>query len=436
MRYVEFCAGVGGTRAGLDAAGWECVLAIDHDSDAVEVHRLAHGHAVLGDVTRLSARDVPEAEVWVAGFPCQPFSSSGTRLGFGHASGNVFEHLVRLAAACAPSMIVLENVEGLLTNKSGHTFGTILLELTRLGYEVDWLVMDLRWFDVPQSRPRRVVVAAASGALRPGYLESVQGALPGVGPLVRSVFASYLDARRFSWSTRSCGKICDAVEKLRPAVGKARYSGARQFGSLGHAAGDEYVSFDVSIPTRPPELGALAAIVAPGYSHPEKIRSARYWSPEGGGGPQGLHIRSEPISHCVGTSLGGAPLFAVPTRSLRSAKDRDAFLRFANWHRDQDGLLVMRLRPERSVLLFGPHTAGLSEAVEKWGGGATRKFKLVGNMVAPVCAKEIAMIVEQHLPTGKARTSAGGRQRTTDGNSGTATGPVHTKIAPSRGRTE
>lgn len=129
-------------------------------------------------------------------------------------------------------------------------------------------------------------------------------------------------------------------------------------------------------------------------------------------------------------------MFAVPTTSLRSAKDREAFLRFANWHKEQGGLLVIRLRPERSVLLFGPYTAGLSGAVDKWNGGATRKFKLVGNMVAPVCAREIATIVEQHLPKGKATTSAGGRQRTTAGNSGTATGPVQPKIAPSRRPTE
>jgi phage FluMu protein gp41 len=57
----------------------------------------------------------------------------------------------------------------------------------------------------------------------------------------------------------------------------------------------------------------------------------------------------------------------------------------------------MRLRPERSVLLFGPHTEALSEAVATWAGGATRKFKLVGNMVAPICAREVARIVDRQF---------------------------------------
>jgi DNA-cytosine methyltransferase len=396
MRYVEFCAGIGGTRSGLDAAGWRCVLAIDHDQDAVEVHRLTHGDAVLADVTTLSDRDIPPAEVWVAGFPCQPFSSSGKRLGFGHVSGNVFEHLARLAAKCAPPFIVLENVEGLLTNKSGHTFATILYELTRLGYEVDWLLMDLRWFDVPQSRPRLFVVAAAKGAFQVGHLEDEPGMLPGIGPSIKSVFGRYLKDRMFSWSVRSRGEIHEVVKRMQPEVGKRQHRGPRVFGKMGHASGDEYVSFDVSAPLRPPKAGALAEIVAPSYSNPNLIRSARYWSPKGGGGSQGLHIRCEPLSHCVGTSLGGAPLFAVSAKSLRGKSDRAAFLRFSNWHREQDGLLVMRLTPERAVLLFGPHTAALSEALAKWEVGATRKFKLIGNMVAPVCAKEIATIVEQH----------------------------------------
>ena len=56
MKYVEYCAGIGGTVHGIDAAGWECVLAVDHDPDAIAVHRLAHGPAREVDVTGLSSR--------------------------------------------------------------------------------------------------------------------------------------------------------------------------------------------------------------------------------------------------------------------------------------------------------------------------------------------------------------------------------------------
>lgn len=94
--------------------------------------------------------------------------------------------------------------------------------------------------------------------------------------------------------------------------------------------------------------------------------------------------------------MGGAPLFSVPTATVKTDQQRKAFLKYSNWHREQDGLLVMRLSPERTALLFGPHTASLSEAVGNWDAGATRKYKLVGNMVAPVCAEAIATIVRDN----------------------------------------
>lgn len=396
MKYVEFCAGIGGTRAGLDAAGWECVLAVDHDPDAVLVHQMAHGAAVELDVTKITAEDVPQADVWVAGFPCQPFSSSGNKLGFGHKSGNVFEHIARLACERQPSMLVLENVEGLLTNKSGHTFATIVRTLTGLGYEVDWLVVDLRWYGVPQTRPRLFVIAAKRGVLQVGALSEHSEFLTGLDETVSSVFADYLTRRQIRWSLRSQGKISGVVESMRPEIGKARHLGPHMFSSLGHASGDCYWSFNIAAPKVDPVPGSLAAIVAPEFCNPENIRSARFWSPKGGGGPSGLHIREEVLSHCVGTSLGGAPLFAVPIATVKNDKQRKAFLKYSNWHREQDGLLVMRLSPERTVLLFGQHTASLSDAVGNWGAGATRKYKLVGNMVAPVCAEAIATIVRDN----------------------------------------
>ena len=267
----------------------------------------------------LTPDDLPEVDLWVAGFPCQPFSSSGSRLGFGHRSGNVFEHLSRLIRERRPRIVVLENVEGLLTNKSGHTFATILQRLTDLRYAVHWLVINLRWHRVPQSRPRLFMIAADNGALHvPGLREM---------PVCRGT--------RF------------------------RMPGENSIGTL--------------------------------------------LVPNGGGGPAGLHIRDEALSHCIGTSLGGTPLFAVPIVTVATRHARDEFLAFSNWHREQDGMLIMRLRPDRSVLLFGPHTDGLCKALEKWEAGATRKFKLVGNMVAPICSSNIASIFDEHTEIGRTR---------------------------------
>jgi DNA-cytosine methyltransferase len=413
LKYIEFCAGGGGMRAGLDAAGWQCVLAVDNDPDAVAVHRLAHGDAHQADVTQLSNDDLPESDAWVAGFPCQPFSSSGNRLGFGHRSGNVFEHLARLMAERRPRLVILENVEGLLTNKSGHTLAVILSKLTNLGYSVSWLLLDLQWFDVPQTRARLFLVATQPSVIRLPHLVQTDGLLPGMETPKANVFAELLTQKNVSWIERCHGSLNTVEASLRPAVGKARPSGKYIFGPLGNSEQDTFCSYDVS--RKKPKLRAstLGKLVAPNFKNEALIRSIRFWTTDSGRGPTKLWIRPEPVSHCIGTSLGGAPLYAVPLPLVKKAADRDAFLEFANWHREQDSLLVMRLRPNRAVMLFGPHTEALHKAVTDWDAGDTRKYKVVGNMVAPVCAKAVAELINQQwVAAAPASTRAANGKRT------------------------
>ena len=392
MKYIEFCAGGGGMRAGLDAAGWQCVLSVDNDPDAVAVHRLAHGDAHQADVTKLSTRDIPKADAWVAGFPCQPFSTSGNRLGFGHSSGNVFEHLARLMDELRPPLVLLENVEGLLINKSGHTMTVILSKLTAIGYSVSWLLVDLRWFAVPQSRPRLFLIATQPGVLRVDHLQNADGLLPGMDESYTNNFSRLLRSLGIKPHPRSQGRLGEAEVHLRPSVGKARPLGTSLFGILGNAAVGNFASFNIELPPMPSLTLSLGDLVAPNFQHRHELRSGRYYAR---GGPTRLCLRTESISHCIGTSLGGAPLYAVPMPLVKKAADRDAFLEFANWRREQDGLLVMRLRPNRAVMLFGPHTEALHKAVTEWDAGDTRKYKVVGNMVAPVCAKAVAELINQ-----------------------------------------
>lgn len=403
MKYIEFCAGGGGMRAGLEAAGWQCVLAVDNDPDAVAVHRLAHGDAQQADVTELSIDELPSADVWVAGFPCQPFSSSGTRLGFGHRAGNVFEHLARLMALRRPPIVLLENVEGLLTNKGGHTMAVILEKLTALEYTVSWLLINLHWYGVPQTRARLFIVASQQGTVRSPTLADRFGLLPGIDTSGTNSFAGLLVSQGVSWKERFRGALSDTEERLRPAVGKAKQTGKYIFGPLGSCDGDAFRSYDISRTNVERETASLGFIVAPNFSKPDIIRSLRFWTTDAGRGPTKLWIRSEPVSHCIGTSLGGAPLYGVPLAAVKKPAERASFLEFANWHREQDGLLIMRLRPSRAVLLFGPHTESLHKAVTDWDVGDTRKYRIVGNMVAPICAKAVAELInEQWLASPKA----------------------------------
>ena len=155
------------------------------------------------------------------------------------------------------------------------------------------------------------------------------------------------------------------------------------------------MSFDIKVPRRQLKV-SLASIVSPRLGNPEAIRSARFYAR---GKPSRLFLREEAVSHCVGSSIGGAPLYATAIHTVNAPSDRNAFLEQANWYREQQEHLVMRLRPDHAVKLFGPYTSSLSSAIAQWPGSQTTKYKLGGNMVAPVCACEVGKVVQESLAT-------------------------------------
>ena len=393
MRYIELCAGVGGTRAGLDAAGWECRFAGDYDPDVVAVHRAAFGSIELVNVADIDVGMVPECDVWVAGFPCQPFSTSGHMTGFEHKSGNVFENIMRLAAIRRPALLLFENVLGLLSNKSGHTFTCVLERLNALDYEADWMVIDAAWLGVPQSRPRVFLLASQPSRLarRPADNHAQRGLFENVG--FDTVFAPMIERLGLALEFHGRGSLSMLRHKLAPAIGKPNPRGPTAYAGLGRAIGGEFVSYRTKAGPVAPVSQLLGEIVAPEFRSPEAIRPVRFYSENHGGVVEGVHVRNMALSYCVGTSLGGAPLFSVPLASVAGLEQRGAFLSLADWHVERRGLLVMRLNPARTARLFGEHTAKIECALMEWTAGSTRKFKLVGNMVAPIVASTLAGLV-------------------------------------------
>ena len=119
-----------------------------------------------GDITKIKIEDIPDIDLYVCGFPCQPFSTSGKKEGFKHRSGNVFWSCLDVIEKKQPKYFILENVKGLLGHdkpvgtkrgKYGNTFNiiwTALLELEKYGYKVQWKVMNTRDYGIPQNRER------------------------------------------------------------------------------------------------------------------------------------------------------------------------------------------------------------------------------------------------------------------------------------------
>lgn len=171
FRFIDLFAGVGGIRLGFEAHGGRCVLTSEWNKFSQQTY-LANFpestyHMFVGDITKVDEKDIPEHDVLLAGFPCQPFSIAGVSkknaLGRPHGfecttQGTLFFDVARIIAEKRPKAFLLENVKNLASHDSGNTFKVILQTLReQLGYEVHHKVIDGQHF-VPQHRERILII--------------------------------------------------------------------------------------------------------------------------------------------------------------------------------------------------------------------------------------------------------------------------------------
>lgn len=168
--FVDLFAGIGGFRLGLERAGWECAWSNDWDRWACAVYRRHFGEILEADVRSVDPTEIPDADMLVAGFPCQPFSYAGRRLGFRDPRGSLFFEVARILKVRRFPLVLLENVKGLLSAQGGECFAEIVRTLRGLGYGVEWAVLDSRDFGVPQRRERVFVVGYTGGPAEGGVL--------------------------------------------------------------------------------------------------------------------------------------------------------------------------------------------------------------------------------------------------------------------------
>lgn len=157
--FIDLFAGIGGTRLGFESAGGKCVYTSEWDKHAQQTYMANFGDMPDGDITQVSVKDIPDFDVLLAGFPCQPFSSIGKRAGFMHKTqGTLFYDVARIIEAKRPKGFLLENVQGLVTHDKGRTLSTILEVLSELDYDVQYRLINSADFGVPQMRKRIYIV--------------------------------------------------------------------------------------------------------------------------------------------------------------------------------------------------------------------------------------------------------------------------------------
>jgi len=159
FKFIDLFAGIGGTRLAFENAGGHCVFSSEWDPFAQQTYFANFDEIPHGDITKISPKEIPDFNILVAGFPCQPFSSIGKRQGFKHATqGTLFYDVLRIIEAKNNEAFLLENVPGLTTHDKGNTFKTILGALDDIGYNVHYKILDASKFGVPQQRKRIYIV--------------------------------------------------------------------------------------------------------------------------------------------------------------------------------------------------------------------------------------------------------------------------------------
>jgi DNA (cytosine-5)-methyltransferase 1 len=196
FRFVDLFAGIGGLRIGFEAIGGKCVFTSEWNTFSQKTYQanFPDEHPIHGDITKVQAEDVPEHDVLLAGFPCQPFSIAGVSkknsLGRAHGfldetQGTLFFDVVRILDCRKPTAFVLENVKNLRSHDRGNTMKVILKALDDLGYKVDCRVVDARHW-VPQHR-ERIFITGVRRDLDPNFSLGDVVRAPGMDPVLSSI---------------------------------------------------------------------------------------------------------------------------------------------------------------------------------------------------------------------------------------------------------
>lgn len=169
-KFIDLFAGIGGIRLGFESIDAECVFSSEWDEKAAKTYYANFGEMPAGDITKIKASDIPDFDILLGGFPCQPFSIIGKKAGFKHETqGTLFFDIERILKEKKPKAFMLENVRNLTAHDGGRTFKIIISHLEALGYTVYYKILNALDYGAPQKRERIIIV---------GFSQNVPFAFP------------------------------------------------------------------------------------------------------------------------------------------------------------------------------------------------------------------------------------------------------------------
>jgi DNA (cytosine-5)-methyltransferase 1 len=172
FKFIDLFAGIGGIRLAFQNLGGKCVFTSEWNSFSKKTYEANFGEVPFGDITKIPAKLIPDHDLLLGGFPCQPFSIAGVSkknaLGRAHGfldetQGTLFFDVARIIKYKKPAAFMLENVKNLVSHDKGKTFKVICETLKELGYSIHFKVLDGKYF-VPQHRERIIIVGFKNSA--------------------------------------------------------------------------------------------------------------------------------------------------------------------------------------------------------------------------------------------------------------------------------
>lgn len=166
FKFIDLFAGIGGIRLAYQNNGGKCVFSSEWDKFSKQTYEANFGEVPFGDITKISEKEIPDHDILLGGFPCQPFSIAGVSkkksLGRQHGfldktQGTLFFDIARIIEHKKPKAFMLENVKNLVSHDKKKTFKVITETLTELGYSLHYKVLDGKYY-VPQHRERIIIV--------------------------------------------------------------------------------------------------------------------------------------------------------------------------------------------------------------------------------------------------------------------------------------
>ncbi|GAA6406665.1 hypothetical protein K040078D81_07820 [Blautia hominis] len=166
LTFLDLCSGIGGFRLGLEAAGHKCIGYCEYDKYARASYEAMYdtkGEWKADDVTKLKPGDIPYADIWTFGFPCQDISIAGKQRGLSGKRSGIYYSIIDLVKgkkeSDKPTYLLVENVKNLLSVNGGFDFAAVLSEMDEAGYDTRWQVLNSKDHGVPQNRERVFFIA-------------------------------------------------------------------------------------------------------------------------------------------------------------------------------------------------------------------------------------------------------------------------------------